>query len=181
MELKINDWINFVKEAWHRLIWDYRRFGEQTGYGHTREEDIRCFLFCKIMDLLHHHKMFLINLHADIPLLDEKRADLVLGVKEDAWELGIEVKRTGELRSVEGDLEKLQDFMRNKKIEVGIFLTIAPHAYNLREMLELRNVSAEFKLEQKDNGNNNFTEWHRIKIDEYNKDWDTLFLVLRSI
>jgi len=179
MEFEINKWVNIIKEAWFDLIYDYRKFGERSGYGHMREEDIRCFLFCKIMDLLKLHDEFLINLHAQVPI-GGATVDMALGPEEDKWELGVEIKRTGGIQTIKKDLEKLRNFMKNKKIEAGVFLTIAQHSVNLKDKLQ-SDIYAEYKLEEKDAGNNNFTEWHCIKIDEYDVDWDALFLVLRKV
>jgi hypothetical protein len=130
------------------------------------------------MDLLKWHDEFLINLHADVPI-NAKTVDIALGPEEDRWELGVEIKRTGDLQAIKNDLEKLRNFLVSKKIEAGVFLTVVDHSVNLQGEFQ-RNINAEFKLEEKDTGNNNFMVWHRIKIDEYDVDWDALFLVLRK-
>jgi hypothetical protein len=54
------------------------------------------------------------------------------------------------------------------------------HSTGLKDKFQ-QSLNSDYKLEEKDVGNNNFTEWHRTKIDEYNVDWDTLFLALRNI
>lgn len=180
MELKTNKWVDIVKEAWSDLIYDYRKIGERSGYGHMREEDIRCFLFCKIMELLKCHDEFLINLHADVPILDKKTIDIGLGPEEDGWKLGVEIKRTGDAQAIKNDLEKLRNLIVSKKIEAGVFLAIAQHSANLKDEFE-RDINAEYELEERDKSDNNFVEWHCITIDEYNVDWDALFLVLRKV
>jgi len=73
----IKKWIEIVHDAWHRLVDDY----EELAYGHMREEDTRSYLFCKIRDLLQERGESLLELHADIAMLD-KRADIVLGLAE---------------------------------------------------------------------------------------------------
>ena len=177
MKSEINRWIDIVNEAWSDLIFDYRKFGDRSGYGHIREEDIRCFLFCKIMNLLRLHNEFLINLHAEAPV-GGKTLDIALGPEAEKWELGVEIKRTGDLQSIRKDLEKLRTFMGDRKIEAGVFLAIARHSANLKDEFQ-RHINKEYKLEEKDKGNNNFMKWHRIKIDAYNVDWDALFLTIR--
>jgi len=180
MKSEINNWIDILREAWSNLVSDYRKLGERSGYAHRREEDIRCFLFCKIMDLLQERDKFLLDLAADVPILNQK-ADIGLAPKkEDGWKIALEIKRTGKLDKIKEDLEKLRNFLERKKIEAGVFLTIAEHSENLREKLT-QSINTEFKLEGQDQENNNFTEWHRIKIDKFNMDWDTLFLVLRKV
>jgi len=180
MKSEINKWIGIVKEAWSDLIYDYRRISERSGYGHMREEDIRCFLFCKIMNLLRRRDEVLINLHADVPVSDRKTIDIGLGLEENKWELGVEIKRTGDIQAIKNDLQKLRNFILNKKIEAGIFLTIADHSANLKDKFQ-QIINAEYELEEKDTCNNIFVEWQRIKIDECNVDWDALFLVLRKV
>lgn len=180
MGSKTNKWVDIVKEAWSDLIYDYRKFGERSGYGHMREEDIRCFLFSKVMELLKWHDEFLINLHADVPILDAKTVDIGLGPEEDRWELGVKIKRSGDIQAIKNDFKKLRNFMVAKKIEAEVFLTIANRSANLKDQFQ-RSINAEYKLEEKDTGNNNFVEWHHIKVDEYNVDWDALFVVLRKV
>lgn len=131
------------------------------------------------MELLRWHDEFLIDLHAEVPV-NGKTIDIALGPEEDQWELGIEIKRTGDIQEVEKDLEKLRSFMENNNIEAGIFLTIAQHSANLKSKFQ-EDINADYKLEEEDTRNNNFMEWHRVKIDEYNIDWDTLSVVLRRL
>jgi GTPase SAR1 family protein len=186
MESEINTWIDILKEAWYDLISDYRVFGsfERSAYGHKQEADLRCFLFCKVMDVLRSRDLFLINLHAEELILG-KKVDIVLGLEEngpeeDRWKLGVEIKRTGDVQLIKKDLEKLRFFIVNRKIQAGVFLTMAKHSVDLKDLFQ-HHINAEYKLEEKDTGNNNFTEWHPIKIPSYNVDWDALFLVLRKV
>ena len=55
------------------------------------------------------------NLHADIPIINRKRADIVLGSSEDIWNLGVEIKRSISRAIMEEQLNKLKDFIANKK------------------------------------------------------------------
>lgn len=142
----INKWIDIVKEAWSDFIYDFRLFGERGGYGHICEEDMRCFLFCKIMNLLKSHKEFLINLHADAPI-SGKSVDIVLGAQEDEkWGLGVEIKRTGNIQGITADLEKLKEFMNDGKIGAGVFLALVPHSANLKNNF---NVISTFSISLK--------------------------------
>ena len=186
MKSEIDEWVDILKEAWSKLIDDYRMFGpfERSGYGHMQEEDMRCFLFCKLMDELRSRNKFLINLHADVPILG-KRVDIALGLEEDKpeedrWKLGVEIKRTGDIQPIKEDLEKLRFFMENGKVKAGVFVTMAKHSVNLKDQFR-RDINAEYELEEKDTGNNNFAKWVRIRIPEYNVDWDALYLVLRKV
>jgi len=113
--------------------------------------------------------------------MNRKRADIVLGSSEDIWNLGVEIKRSISHAIMEEQLNKLGDFIANKKIDSGVFLAIIQHSYNLKEMLEYWGFKEKFKLEERDKGNNNFIEWRRIIVKDANIDWDTLFLVLRTL
>lgn len=186
MKSEVNKWIDMLREAWSKLIEDYRILGsfERSGYGHMQEEDLRCFLFCKVMDELRSRDEFSVDLHADVSVLG-KRVDLALGLGEDkpdeaAWKLGVEIKRTADIQGIRGDLEKLRFFIESRKIEAGAFLAMAKHSADLKTLFT-QVFNAEYKLEEKDTGNNNFTNWVPIKIDTLNVEWDTLFLVLRRL
>lgn len=179
MEQEINEQIEIIHEAWNSLLDDYQKLGLPGGYIHMREEDLRSFLFCKIIELLRKQKLFLLDLHADIPL-PRKRADIVLGLSDEAWHIGVEIKTRRQPKPIREDLEKLQIFMKDKQIEAGVFLAIFEHSWNMRECFSHWGFDVEFKLEERDRGNNNFTEWRRLTIEERNIDYDALFLVLRA-
>lgn len=182
MESGINEQIKILRQAWNSLLDDYEKIYQWNWYLHEREEDIRSYLFCKIVDILNRRGLDVINLHADISVLGRKRADIVLGLKDkDSWNLGVEIKRSISRAVMEEQINKLQNFMANKKIESGAFLAIIQHSYGLRKMLDPWGFKDKFKLEGRDKGNNNFIEWRRIIVDDVDIDWDALFLVLRTL
>jgi len=177
----MDEYLKILHEAWISLLDDYGKIYQWVWYVHEREEDIRSYLFCKILNILKKRRLEVMNLHVDIPIMNRKRADIVLGSSEDIWNLGVEIKRSISHAIMEEQLNKLGDFIANKKIDSGVFLAIIQHSYNLKEMLEYWGFKEKFKLEERDKGNNNFIEWRRIIVKDANIDWDTLFLVLRTL
>ncbi len=61
----------------------------------------------------------------------------------------------------------------------GVFVTMTSHSRNLKD--KLSQINLEFKIEEKEASINNFAKWDRIKVDEYNVDWDALMIVLRKV
>lgn len=179
MSEKINNRIDTVKEAWTNLTQAYRELGEKSGYAHLeREEDLRCFFFCKIMEVLQQHNEFLIDLHAEVSL-SHWNVDIVLGFEgEEKCDLGIEIKKGGDIDAIRQDLEKLRSLMKSKNIRAGVFVTIVKHSFDLRK--KLQEIISEYSLEEKDLGDNNFAQFNRMMVDKHKMDWDALLLVLRK-
>ena len=182
MNEEIQKRVDTVKEAWGDLISAYRQLGEKSGFVHMRrEEDLRCFFYCKIMEVLQAHDEFLHHLHAEVSI-SSKWIDIALGTvvdDEDKWELGIEIKNSDDTMEIKKDLEKLRELIKNKNIAAGLFVTMTQHSANLKD--KLHPINLEYKIEEKEKGDNNFSKWERIKVDKYDVDWDALLIVVRKV
>jgi hypothetical protein len=185
MAIDVQRRIDTVKEAWSNMISAYKQIGERSGYGHMqREEDLRCYFYSKILQVLQDNDEFLQDLHAEVAI-GKEWVDIVLGtiVSDDdkselGWDLGIEIKNNDDIKLIRKDLEKLRTWINNKNIIAGVFVTMTPHARNLKD--KLTQINQEFKIDEKETSVNNFAKWERIKVDEYNVDWDALLIVLRK-
>jgi hypothetical protein len=68
--------------------------------------------------------------------------------------------------------------INNKNIVAGIFVTMAQHSASLKD--KLSPINLEYKIEEKEKDENNFSKWERITVDKYDIDWDALLIVLRK-
>ena len=150
------------------------------------EDDLRRYLFSSCTDILRGSESHLFEIHSDIQPAEEgkrERADLVLGfdANEHNWNVGVEIKAYADCPAVKEDLEKLRTFIEKKEIEVGVFLGLVHHSYELKEKLRDSGVLDHFGIGESDNRINNFAEWREIKMGVLpEKDLDAVFLVLRS-
>lgn len=183
METEINKWLSFVQEAWHSLVDDFERFGEPTGYGHMREEDVRSYLFCKICDTLREQGEWLLNLHTE-QRFTTKRVDIVVGLAEDdTWVIGVEVKRIGQRKPLREDLDKLRTFVKDEKIKAGILAAIVRHWDDWETLFRAWGLVEELKFEPEDKGNNNYWEIRELRPVQLENEiikFDSLFFVLRK-
>ncbi|MEM3760650.1 MAG: hypothetical protein QXZ02_06035 [Candidatus Bathyarchaeia archaeon] len=112
----MDEHLKILHEAWTSLLDDYEKIYQRRWYVHEREEDIRSYLFCKILNILNKQRLEVMNLHADIPIMNRKRVDIVLGSSKDFWNLGVEIKRSISRAILEEQLNKLKEFIANKKL-----------------------------------------------------------------
>jgi len=181
MQTETNKWIGIVHDGWHHLLDDIEKLGDKLGFAHLcREEDIRSYFFCKISDAIREKGEWLIDLHAEQPLPNE-RADIVVGsIDDDSWAVGVEIKR----KVVTDDLDKLCRFMKNGKVKSGVFAAIDKHMINWEAIFKAWGFAERFKFEPKDTGSNNYWEIRELKeihIGDKIVKWDSLFFVLRKL
>lgn len=177
--------IELLREAWTQLISDFQKAGK---YCHMGEEDLRCYFFCKILHKIEESEyssegnFHPLDLHAEQKLteVDSERLDLVFGLSnENGWDIGIEIKRT--LDGIEEDLQKLQKYMRQKKIKAGILVAILtgktdPIAYFNK------NIIPTYQLQSENLEGQNYIEWDRIQIHSDKLEfWEAVFVALRTI
>ena len=117
------DWLEVVTKGWNSLLEDYDRFEENKRFWHEREEDIRSYLF---------HKLMLVLRKEHIPWWDAilrteidyqgKRLDLAIGWVENRYDVGIEVKPEVQRSKFINDIQKLKILIENRYLNTGVFI-----------------------------------------------------------
>ena len=176
-------WLCLVGKAWNEFLDDVEKLGERGGFLHSREEDMRSYLFCKLVDILNREKMWLIDLRTELSV-ERKRLDLALGINNKKCSLGIEVKPNMTRTPVSGDLNKLKDFLKKGCIETGVFIGINKHRDSWDRILENWFEDVGLSIDKEDKGDNNYWNMRVLKpiyTGEKMEQFDSLFIVFRKI
>jgi hypothetical protein len=196
-ERDVNDWINILYQAWNKMLKHYARLGEQGGYYPSREEDMRSFLFSKILDVVDEKKLSLLDLHTEVSLKkgSRQRTDITLGwIDKNHCKLAIETKVH---KGIKEDINKLKELIEDEHIEAGACLAVVLRPCDekkpsrklpLWETDIYREIETSLKIAQKDDGNNNFVKWKPIRRqgnvgtpNYWHVEFDAMFLILRKI
>lgn len=168
-------------KAWNEFLDDVEKLGERGGFLHSREEDMRSYLFCKLVDILNREKMWLIDLRTELRI-ERKRLDLALGINNKKCSLGVEVKPNITKTPVNEDLNKLKIFLKKGYIKTGVFIGINKHLDSWDKILENWFEDIGLIIDKEDKGDNNY--WNARVLKPIYKgekivQFDSLFIVLR--